>query len=404
MSDSQKKSELRNTQKLIDRLISGLLLVTSLSCLNACHMSPTSIKKSFLNLDSRANHQQEPNHVWDRLNYQGQLSSFSDRDQVQHFINQYLRDTVHLSKASQLSAPYVYFIMDELSQRGMPVELALLPMVESVYKPKATSSRGASGIWQMWPATAERFGLKNDAWYDGRHDVVASTTAALNYLSFLNQHFDGDWLLSLAAYNAGEGRVKRAILRNQRAGKATDFWSLSLPKETKDFVPKFLAITHIFKTIDEYPLALSTVANKPYFYSVNVGRQMNLKHAADLAEMNLRDLRKLNPAYTKHSTHPNGPQVLLLPVENAYKFEFNLAKLSRQEGGRKHTIKSGESLSLIAKKYNSSIHAIKTANNLKDHDFIMAGQTLIIPPNLPKGVIQAASSGKGLAQELRLSS
>lgn len=392
MTNNAKVCNSKNTYKILDRCISSILLITALSCLNACHMSPSDIKKSFLNIDGRAKHQQEPNHVWERLNFHGKLSSYTEQEQVKHFIKHYTQDTVHLSKASQLSSPYIYYIMDELSQRGMPVELALLPMVESVYKPKATSSRGASGIWQMWPATAERFGLKNDAWYDGRHDIVASTTAALDYLSFLNQHFEGDWLLSLAAYNAGEGRVRRAILRNQRAGKPTDFWSLNLPKETQEFVPKFLAITYIFKSVDQYSFSLNTVANKPYFYSVNVGRQMDLKHAADLAEMNLRDLRRLNPAYTKHSTHPNGPQALLLPVENAYKFEFNLAKISRQEGGRKHVIKPGESLSLIAKKYNSSIYAIKNANNLKDHDLIIAGRTLVIPPNLPQGVVQAKAS------------
>jgi len=233
----------------------------------------------------------------------------------------------HFEQLSKHATPYLYHIVEELEKRKMPGELALLPMIESAFQPQATSHQGAAGLWQFIPSTGRLYGLKQDAWYDGRRDIIASTNAALDYLNFLYETFDRDWPLALAAYNAGEGTVQRAIKRNKKAGKPTGYWDLNLPRETREYVPKLLALANIINNPEKHAIHLPRIENKPYFVCVDPKTPMPLQQAAKLADVRMTELKRLNPEYRRATTHPSGPQTLLLPVANAKKFEYNLSKL-----------------------------------------------------------------------------
>jgi membrane-bound lytic murein transglycosylase D len=239
----------------------------------------------------------------------------------------YEKNEKALAKISEQATPYLYYIVEQLEKRNMPGELALLPMLESAFQPQATSNRGAVGLWQFIASTGRMYGLKQDASYDGRRDIKASTKAALDHLESLYETFDHDWPLALAAYNAGEGAVQRAIKRNRRAGKPTHYWDLKLPKETQEYVPKLLALANIIGNPDKHDLILHPIANKPYFVSVYPTKPLHFGEVAKMAEIDLSELKRLNAGYRKASTHPNGvPKELLLPVANAKKFEYNLKK------------------------------------------------------------------------------
>ena len=178
------------------------------------------------------------------------LPNIESRD-VQQYQKWSSQHPTYLKNLFERAEPFLYYILNELEKRNMPTEIALLPAIESAYKPNAVSKSKASGLWQFIPSTGKHYGLKQNWWYDGRRDVIASTDGAIKYLKYLNNMFDGDWLHALAAYNSGEGRVMRAIKKNKREGKPTDFWSLALPKETRAYVPKLLALADILRHQDK---------------------------------------------------------------------------------------------------------------------------------------------------------
>lgn len=262
--------------------------------------------------------------LWARIRNNFNISEMH-HVKIQKYIKEYANAEKSLNKISTQAKPYLFYIVEQLEKRGMPGELALLPMLESKFKPQATSHKGAAGLWQFIPSTGRNYGLKQDAWYDGRRDISASTNAALDYLQFLHKKFDHNWMLALAAYNAGEGAVNKAIKRNKRAGKSTSFWDLKLPKETQKYVPKFLALAEVIGHPEKHDISLPSIENKPYFTSVDPGSKINLNEASKLAGIQIAELKRLNPCYRGASTHPKGPQALLLPVENAETFENNLA-------------------------------------------------------------------------------
>ncbi|MDD5216202.1 MAG: transglycosylase SLT domain-containing protein, partial [Methylococcales bacterium] len=204
---------------------------------------------------------------------------------------------------------------------------------ESAFQPNASSRVEASGLWQFMPGTGRMFGLQQNSWYDGRRDVYASTKAATTYLKQLGETFDGDWLLALASYNWGKGNVKKSIERNEGHNLPTDYWSLRMPEETANYVPKLLAIAKIFANADDYNVNLHHIPNKPYFEVVNLDSQLNLSKAAEMANMSLHDFLKLNPAFNKSKTAPEGagPRRLLIPVAKAESFKENLAQLPFEE-------------------------------------------------------------------------
>ncbi|MEM8548574.1 MAG: transglycosylase SLT domain-containing protein, partial [Pseudomonadota bacterium] len=268
----------------------------------------------------------------------------------------YVRHPEYLNRVFERGRPYLHHIMEALAARGMPAELALLPIVESAFDPFAYSHGRAAGLWQFIPGTGRRFGLRQDWWYDGRRDVVAATDAALRYLTYLAERYDGDFELAVAAYNCGEGTVDRAIKRNRSAGKPTDFWSLRLPRETSSYVPKLIALADIVARPDAFGLTLPVIADEPAIARVATGGQIDLALAASLAGMDVDELYKLNPGFNQWATSPNGPHHLVVPTTQAEQLTTALAALPAAERMRwqRHKVKNGQTLSHIADQYGIS--------------------------------------------------
>ncbi len=275
---------------------------------------------------------------------------------------------------------YLPYIVAELERRGMPLELALLPIVESAYDPFAYSHGRAAGLWQMIPGTAKRFGIKQNWWYDGRRDVVDSTRAALDYLERLEELNDGDWLNAIASYNSGEGNVLRAARRNRSAGKPIDFWHLKLPRETSMYVPKLLALVEIVANPGKHNLTLPIVADEQQFLVTDISSQLDLALAAELAGVDVDTVYQYNPGYNRWSTDPAGPHRLVMPIEVADQFVAALSQVPPADRVRwkRHKVKNGEAISQIARKYNTTVSTIRTANNLRGN-MIRAGHYLMIP-------------------------
>lgn len=322
----------------------------------------------------------EINDVWHRVRDGFVIADHETLDaETQHQLRWFVEHPDYVARVVERARPYLYHIVEEIDKRGMPMEIALLPVIESGYKPHAYSKSHASGLWQFIPATGQVFGLDQTWWYDGRRDVIKSTNAALDYLQKLYGYF-GDWQLALAAYNCGEGTVGRAIKRNQEQGLATDFWSLDLPAETTAYVPKLMAVSHLVKFSERYDISLSPIDNTPYLGVVNVGSQIDLALAAKMADITEEELHLLNPAFNRWATAPEGPHHLLLPLTQVDIFKASLATMpaNKRVKWARHRIKGGESLSVIARSYNTSVSVIKRANKLSSNR-IRAGSHLMIP-------------------------
>ncbi len=278
------------------------------------------------------------------------------------------------------SQMYLYHIVEEVQKRGMPTEIALLPMVESAFNPEAYSRSKASGIWQFIPSTGKNFGLKQDWWTDNRRDVTAATDAALNYLEKLHVMF-GTWELALAAYNAGEGTVQRAIERNRRKGLPTDYQSLQLPSETKEYVPKLQAVKNIVTNPEQYGLQIKTIANQPYFTSVSAPSKIDVKLAAKLSGVSMSEFTQLNPAHNRPvMSNSNGQQNILLPVGKEQEFASNLASYDKSlVSWQTYRAKRGEPLSNVAKKYGVSVAELREVNDLSSKARLKSNQPLLVP-------------------------
>jgi membrane-bound lytic murein transglycosylase D len=248
---------------------------------------------------------------------------------------------------------WLYYIVGQLEQRNMPRELALLPVIESAFEPYAYSSARAAGLWQFISDTGRRFGLKQDWWYDGRRDPIEATRAALDYLQALHDEFNGDWLLAIAAYNCGEMAVTRAVEKNQRAGRPTDFWHLKLPAETRGYVPELLAMRRLVANPGRYGLEFSHILNEPYFVPIATGGQIDLEVVAKIAGISTEDLYTLNPAFHRWATDPTGPHRLLVPVDAAEGLEQTLAQLTPDQRMRieHYTVQRSDSVATIARRF-----------------------------------------------------
>ena len=318
--------------------------------------------------------------LWQRIRDGFSLEHHLDEARVQSELRWYANHPEYLNRVATRASRYLFHIVDALEQRQMPMELALLPIVESAFDPFAYSHGRASGLWQFIPATGRTYGMQVDYWHDGRRDVRAATTGAINYLDRLHSRLDDDWFLALAAYNSGEGNVRYSMRKNSKAGKPLDFFSLGLLKETRAYVPRLLAISAIIADPAKYNIELLPIANEPYWEMVNTGSQLDLSVAAEIAEISIDELYLLNPAFNKWSTHPDGPHELLLPRQQADTFRVNLAALplNQRLSWQRHKVKSGESLGVIAQKYNTSVATLQLANKIKGN-LIRAGQSLMIP-------------------------
>ncbi len=286
----------------------------------------------------------------------------------------------YLNRVFTRAQRYLPYIVDELERRNLPLELALLPIVESAYDPFAYSHGRAAGLWQMIPGTAKRFGIRQNWWYDGRRDVIDSTGAALDYLEFLHSFNNGNWLNAIASYNSGEGNVRRAVRRNTAANKPIDFWNLRLPRETSVYVPKLLALVEIVANPARYNLTLPLVVDETQFVVADIGGQLDLALAAELAGVDIDTVYQYNPGYNRWSTDPSGPHRLVMPVVAAEQFVAALNEVPKSERVRwqRHKIRSGEAISQIAEKYSTTVATVRTANNLRGNT-IRAGQYLMIP-------------------------
>jgi len=322
-----------------------------------------------------------------------------DRHAIDVNADWYANHPDYLERAFGRAELYMYHIVTELEARGMPLELALLPVVESAFEPFAYSRARAAGLWQFIPGTGTRFGMKQNWWYDGRRDVVESTRGALDYLQFLHDEFDGDWLLAIAAYNCGEMNVARAIAANKAHGKPTDFWNLKLPKETRGYVPRLLAMRRLVADPEAHGLGFSRIPNQPYFTRVNTVSQIDLKVAADIAGITHEQLSELNPAFHRWATDPSGPHYLLVPSEVAELFEQNVAQLTPEQrlNATIYTVQKGDSVASVAKKFGTRIEVIRELNDLPSGP-LMIGTDLRVPSSaftLPPKVVLAAARVDG---------
>lgn len=321
----------------------------------------------------------KPLDLWDRIRSGYELPEV-DHKRITLERNWYAKHPSYMSRVSDRASRYMYHIVEELEARNMPMEIALLPIVESAFDPFAYSHGRASGMWQIIPGTGKMLGLKQNWWYDGRRDVIASTDAALTYLERLHQRFDGDWLLALAAYNSGAGNVSKAIRKNKKQDKPLDFFSLDLPKETKAYVPRLLALAQLIQSPEHYAIELPSIANESYFSVVDVGSQIDLAQAAELAGVEMSTLYHLNPGFNRWATDPKGPHQLLVPKEFASAFEAQLISIPPESRvtWERYTIKNGDTLSTIAQKFDVSVSSLQSINNIRGSS-IRAGKTLMVP-------------------------
>ncbi|MDA0688112.1 MAG: LysM peptidoglycan-binding domain-containing protein [Proteobacteria bacterium] len=333
--------------------------------------------------------------IWHRIEAGLQLQEHYQRPEVEAQLRNYAGRQNYFDLVSQRAEPFLYWIVEEIEGRGLPLELALLPMVESTFNPSARSRDNAVGLWQFLPNTGEGYGLQQDFWYDGRRDPYASTRAALDYLEVLYQRFEEDWLLALAAYNTGGGNLSRAIRRAGAEVGEASFWDLPLARETQSHVPRLLALSRIIANPEHYDVELPPIANTNPLSPVEIGQQIELSQVASLIGVDIETIQALNPGYLQWATHPQSPQSLLIPSDQQQQLTAGLARLEPEQfvTWEHYRIQSGDTLSGIAAKLNTSVALLRTVNKINGSQ-IIAGRDLLIPRGL-------AASDSRLAQ-LRL--
>jgi membrane-bound lytic murein transglycosylase D len=314
--------------------------------------------------------------TWERLRSGFQISEVNPSLIRQHE-QSFIKNPGLLKRSIERSQRYMYFILDEVERRGLPTELALLPIIESSFQPEGTSHVGAAGLWQFMPATGKEYGLEQTFWYDGRRDVIESTRAALDYLNELNTRFD-NWHLALASYNWGMGKVDRA-LRNINTIGVEHFEAINLPKETRNYVPRLLAVRNIIAHPERFGITLPNIPNQPYFVAVNTGKHIDVQLAAQLAGISEQEFRALNPGHrTPVYAHKQGRQ-MLIPLEQAELFEYNLSRYQEQRLMSWQIYQAGENDSLedIAARHQMSIEDLIKINRLTDRT-VRSGQPFLV--------------------------
>ncbi|WPN44956.1 MULTISPECIES: transglycosylase SLT domain-containing protein [unclassified Pseudomonas] len=342
---------------------------------------------------------QIPQDVWERMRQGFQLQDgLGVNPRIEQQRLWFASNPSFLENAGERGSLYMHYIVERLEERNMPLELALLPVIESAYNPMAYSRANAVGLWQFIPSTGRYFNLRQTNLYDGRRDITASTTAALDYLTRLHDMFNGDWMLALAAYNAGEGTVSRAIERNEKLGLPTDYWNLPLPSETQAYVPKLLALSQVVMAPEAYGVNLNPIANEPYFQAVEINQRMDLSKVAEVANIDEDELFQLNPAFKQRTTTLDGPQHLLVPTSKAQLLTTSLQTMRPEEliskkplkpvfdradttavasAKRSYRVKRGDNLGSIAKANDVDVKDLQRWNNLSGKN-LKAGQTLVM--------------------------
>ena len=322
-----------------------------------------------------------PIDIWERIRRELTIKIPDDQIAATSIYRERLyKNQSAVNRISKSGQRYLFHTLSRAQELDLPVELALLPFVESEFDPYAKSVDGATGIWQFMPATGKEWGLKSNWWYDGKKDVLASTEAALKFLSYLHQKFDEDWLLAMAAYNTGPARVNRAIKKNKTQDKGIRFWDLDLPKETTAYVPKLLVLCELINNPKSFEVNLPSIANRPYFQRVKIPGQLDLMQAADLAGLKPETIYELNPGFNQWATDPSGPHYLLLPIGVSDRFITQLESLDENDLVRwdRYKIRRGDSLSRIASRYKIEVAVLKEINGMDD-DLIIAGKEIMVP-------------------------
>ena len=322
-----------------------------------------------------------PFDIWERIRLELSLTIPKDQIAATSLYRERLySNQTAVNRISKSGQRYLFHTLTRAQELGLPVELALLPFVESEFDPYAKSVDGATGIWQFMPATGKEWGLKSNWWYDGKKDVLASTEAALQFLTYLNEKFDGDWLLAMAAYNTGPTRVNRAIRKNKREDRPVRFWDLNLPKETTAYVPKLLVLCELIKDPKAFDVNLPSIANRPYFERVKIPGQLDLMQAADLAGLKPETIYELNPGFNQWATDPSGPHYLLLPIGVSDRFMTQLESLDQNDLVRwdRYKIRRGDNLYKIASRYKIEVAVLMEINGLAS-DLIIAGKEIMVP-------------------------
>jgi len=323
---------------------------------------------------------QKPASLWERIR-NGFAMRDIDSKLVARHERWYANRPDYVDRMTERARLYLYYIAGEVEKRGMPSEIALLPMVESAFNPGAYSTSRASGIWQFIPSTGKKFGLQQNWWYDGRRDIISATNGALDYLQKLYDQF-GEWDLALAAYNCGEGSILRAQARNRRHHKPTNYASLRLLKETRNYVPKLMAIKHIIANPENFRLTLQDIPNQPYFAPVSTSKHIDVKLAAELADISEDEFVALNPAHNRPVILQGSSDLILLPVDKVETFQANLEAYDKPlVSWQSYQPKKGERLDKLAPRFGLSLENLKSVNGLSHRGNISTGQTLLVPVN-----------------------
>ncbi|MAJ86476.1 MAG: LysM peptidoglycan-binding domain-containing protein [Cellvibrionales bacterium TMED148] len=318
--------------------------------------------------------------IWHRIRNGYQLLPKNLPPRVSDFRRAYLGRQEYLSIVLERSRPFLFYITEQLKLSDLPLEIALLPIIESGYDPFAYSKSHAAGLWQFIPSTGEYFGLEKNYWYDGRLDLVESTRAAIEYLRYLHNHFNNDWLLALAAYNAGEGFINKRIKENLKRGLSTDFWSLKLPRQTREYVPRLLAIADIIKNPQHYAVSLPHIPNRPFFDMILIEDQIEVSEILQKGELSTKNFSALNAGILESITPPLKKYYLLVPTHKGTVVR-DFLQASRKETWRarsKYSVVYGDTLSEIAQKHNVTLDWLKKVNNWKT-DHLSIGDTLLVP-------------------------
>jgi membrane-bound lytic murein transglycosylase D len=316
--------------------------------------------------------------LWDEITDNLTLYEYTEKDIFWH-LKWFKENPAYLTRVSKRATPYLKIVLDEVKKQGLPYEIALLPIVESAYQPFAYSHGTASGMWQFIPSTAKLYGLKQNFWIDERRDPIRSTKAAISYLKSLHKFFKGNWYHAIAAYNSGPGRVKKAIEKNKKLGKPTDFWNLTLPAETVGYVPRLLAVAEIFKNPQKYNQTITPVSNKTVLGEVLLKSQLDLAVVSHWSGLPIEEIYKFNAGLNQWAT-PNGRYHLILPIEKVTDFRRKLTYYPKEKRITwvRHKVKTGDSILSLAQKYGTSPQTIKEVNKLSSNT-IVKGKYLIIP-------------------------
>jgi membrane-bound lytic murein transglycosylase D len=347
-----------------------------------------------------------PTSLWQRIRNGFGLPDIASplvREQEEWFA----RRPEYIARTVARSSRYLYYIVNEVEKRGMPSEIALLPIIESAYNPVAYSRAHASGIWQFIPSTGKNYGLQQNFWYDGRRDVMAATNAALDYLEKLYEQF-GSWDLALASYNWGENAVARAISKNMGKGLATDYANLTMPAETRYYIPKLQAVKNIIANPAQYGIDLAEVPNQPYFVAVTTTKHIDVKVAARLADMPVEEFLSLNPGNSRPVIKADGVRTLLIPAGKAGDF---LSKLEAHDeplvSWQAYKLKAGETVDRVAARYGIGVAQLKQVNGIGVKRAVAPGATLLVPsgasatpylPDMPAPKVTVAKAPKKSAK------